>query len=133
MIKDYCISSAILGINPNASVKVKRNDFDLIEWGTTTPITESDLDTEGLNVRRGVLKVATKSECERRILLSYPYFKQQNIVRSSVLSGDNTGTTSLDTFVNDLITECDSIESEIDTLNLTSLSTYDVKDDAKWV
>ena len=133
MIKDYSISDAILAINPDAKVKVKKNDFDLIEWGTTTPITESDLDTEGLNVRREVLKVDAKSECERRILLSYPYSKQHDIVRGSVLSGNNTDTASLDTFVNDLIAKCDTIEVEIDTLDLTSLSTYDVIDESKWV
>jgi len=133
MIKKYNIANAILSIDPSAQIKVRKNDFDLIEWGGTTPITESDLDAEGLNVRCEVLKVDAKSECERRILLSYPYAKQHNIVRSSVLSSDNTDTASLDTFVNGLIEKCDSIEVEVDTLDLTSLSTYDVTDDAKWV
>lgn len=133
MTKKYNVAEAILSLNPQAGVKVVDNDFNQIDWGATTPLNETDVDSAGLAVRRSELIEEAKLECNRRIIEQYPYYKQHNILRADSLTNDYTATTAMDSDINALITKCDGIEAEIITKTIDELDNYDVTLESKWI
>tara|TARA_B100000427_G_scaffold322303_1_gene324112 strand:+ start:1091 stop:1387 length:297 start_codon:yes stop_codon:yes gene_type:complete len=46
MANNIQIIKAIVAINPDAKVSVNGNDYDQIDWGTTSVISKSDIDAK---------------------------------------------------------------------------------------
>tara|TARA_R100000234_G_C4853358_1_gene116121 strand:- start:90 stop:386 length:297 start_codon:yes stop_codon:yes gene_type:complete len=46
MANNIQIIKAIVAINPDAQVSVNGNDYDQIDWGTTSVISKSDIDAK---------------------------------------------------------------------------------------
>ena len=132
MIKKYEILQAILNLNPFARIKVKNNDFNLIEWKNETPISETELDNSGLIVRRNLLMQEAKSECNKRILDKYPYYKQHNIARDAAIQSDTTNFALMDVAIKSIIAKCDAIEAEIKLKNIDELEQYSAQESNLW-